>query len=153
MSLLHFEFNYLAWRSACQAKPEGRLITGQNLAWFSATLHADFKTAFTTLYSQFQFQTLPIFRLSGAPSSFQILMDRLITRWSSGCHQFVGRSLVKIWEQCWIAWRKLDWEWMLVNVNLVQAIVCILALNQCLVNWKLSRHFLFQRRSNRCEGF
>ena len=35
------------------------------------------KTAFTTPYGQFQFKMLP-FGLSGAPSSFQRLMDRLI---------------------------------------------------------------------------
>ena len=46
------------------------------------------KTAFTTPYGQFQFKMLP-FGLSGAPSSFQRLMDKLI----KGCEGFASAYL------------------------------------------------------------
>eukprot|EP00731_Ephydatia_muelleri_P022383 Em0014g974a len=46
------------------------------------------KTAFTTPYGQFQFKMLP-FGLSGAPSSFQRLMDNLI----KGCEGFASAYL------------------------------------------------------------
>ena len=46
------------------------------------------KTAFTTSYGQFQFRMLP-FGLSGAPSSFQRLMDKLI----KGCEGFASAYL------------------------------------------------------------
>ena len=46
------------------------------------------KTAFTTPYGQFQFKVLP-FGLSGAPSSFQRLMDKLI----KGCEGFTSAYL------------------------------------------------------------
>ena len=125
MSLLHFEFNYLAWRLACQAKPKGRLIRGRSLAWFLATLHAGFKTAFMC-YGQFQFQTLPFFRLSEAPSSFQRLMDRLITGWSGGFPIIRGKITCQVLrDKCWIASRKLHGLRVKAgNINLVQAIVC-----------------------------
>ena len=68
------------------------------------------KTVFTTPYGQFQFRRLP-FGLSGAPSSFQRLMDKLI----NGCKAFAsaylddlvvfsnhGKITCYSYGQCWI---------------------------------------------------